>query len=109
VKAGGPSPEYRAALAQFPKGIAVPGDTYDVVRAKFKPAHGHDPGPDIATELATLGGVGGVWVSLKAKPAQPSDAAILFLHGWQSIPGGEKPPISNPTGMRFCRFASPGC
>ncbi|HEY8123761.1 MAG TPA: hypothetical protein VII78_20750, partial [Myxococcota bacterium] len=81
MRAGGPSPEYRAALAQFPKGIAVPGDTYDVVRAKFKPAHGHDPGPDIATEPATLGGVAGVWVSLRDKPAQPGDAAILFLHG----------------------------
>jgi len=76
-----PSAEYRAAFAQFPKGIAAPGDSYEVVRAKFKPAHGHDPGPDVACEPATLGGVGGVWVSLKAKPPRPSDPAILFLHG----------------------------
>jgi acetyl esterase/lipase len=76
-----PSPEYRAALAQFPKGIALPGDSYEVVRAKFKPAHGHDPGADIATEPATFGGVGGVWVSLRDKPASAGDPAILFLHG----------------------------
>ncbi len=77
----GPSPEFTAALASFPKGIAVPGDSYEVVRAKFKPAHGHDPGPDIATEPASFGGVSGVWVSLKAQPGKPGDPAILFLHG----------------------------
>jgi acetyl esterase/lipase len=76
-----PSPEYRAALAQFPKGIAVPGDSYEVVRAKFAPAHGHDPGPDIATTPGTLGGVGGVWVSEKGRDAGRGDPTILFLHG----------------------------
>ncbi len=74
-----PSPEFTAALAHFPKGIAIPGDSFGDVRRKFAPAHGHDPGPDIATESASLGGVGGVWVSQKAAPT--SDRAIFFLHG----------------------------
>jgi acetyl esterase/lipase len=76
-----PSAEFTAALASFPKGIAVPGDSYEVVRAKFKPAHGHDPGPDIATRVVSYGGVDGVWVSLKGKPQRPGDPVILFLHG----------------------------
>ena len=40
-----PSPEFVAALQHFPKDIAVPGDSYAVVRQKFEPAHGHDPTP----------------------------------------------------------------
>jgi acetyl esterase/lipase len=76
-----PSAEFTAALASFPKGIAVPGDTADVVRAKFKPAHGHDPGPDIAVEPARYGGVGGVWVSRRDAPARPDAGMLLFLHG----------------------------
>ena len=31
------SREYTAALEQFPKGIAVPGDGYQDVRRKFAP------------------------------------------------------------------------
>jgi monoterpene epsilon-lactone hydrolase len=77
----GASAEFAAALAHFPKGLASPSDTFEDVRRKFAPAHGHDPGADVACESATLGGVSGVWVSLKGKPAQPSDPAILFFHG----------------------------
>jgi len=73
-----PSREYLAALEQFPKGIAVPGDGYEEVRRKFAPAHGHDPGPDIAVEDASLGGVGGTWTAVKGEAA---DRVILFFHG----------------------------
>ncbi len=73
-----PSREYLAALEQFPKGIAVPGDGYEEVRRKFAPAHGHDPGPDIAVEDARLGGVGGTWTAVKGEAA---DRVILFFHG----------------------------
>ena len=48
-----PSPEFPAALAALSEGLAVPGDSYQDVRRKFAPAHGHDPGPDIAVEPAT--------------------------------------------------------
>ncbi|MBM4385491.1 MAG: alpha/beta hydrolase [Deltaproteobacteria bacterium] len=81
MKRAVPSAEFRAALANFPKGIAVPGDSHEVVRAKFKPAHGHDPGPDIAVEPASYGGVGGVWVSLKTKRHRDDEPVLLFLHG----------------------------
>jgi acetyl esterase/lipase len=74
-----PSAEFRAALAHFPKGLALPGDTHEDVRRKFGPAHGHHPGPDIAVEPATLGGVGGVWVAKKGEPA--ADRTIFFVHG----------------------------
>jgi acetyl esterase/lipase len=76
-----PSAEFKAALASFPKGIAVPGDSHEVVRAKFKPAHGHDPGPDIVVESASYGGVAGVWVSLKGKQHRDDEPVLLFLHG----------------------------
>src|SRR5215470_11017907 len=72
------SREYEAALEHFPKGIAIPGDTYEDVRRKFAPAHGHDPGPDIETREATLGGVGGVWTEQKG---ERTDRVILFFHG----------------------------
>jgi len=72
------SREYEAALEQFPKGIAIPGDTYEDVRRKFAPAHGHDPGPDIETAEATLGGVAGVWTAQKG---EKTDRVILFFHG----------------------------
>jgi acetyl esterase/lipase len=74
-----PSPQFLAALPHFPKDLAVPGDTHLDVRRKFGPAHGHDPGPDIAVEPATLGGVGGVWVAKKGEA--PSERVIFFLHG----------------------------
>ena len=74
-----PSPEFTAALAHFPKDIAVPGDSYQDVRRKFAPAHGHDPGPDIAVEPATVGGVSGVWVAKKGEPA--AERTIFFVHG----------------------------
>jgi acetyl esterase/lipase len=74
-----PSPEFVAALAHFPKDIAVPGDSYEVVRRKFGPAHGHDPGPDIVVEPARFGGVEGVWVARKEEPA-PAET-IFFVHG----------------------------
>jgi acetyl esterase/lipase len=74
-----PSPEFVAALAHFPKDLAVPGDSYEVVRQKFGPAHGHDPGPDIVVEPARFGGVEGVWVARKEEPA-PADT-IFFVHG----------------------------
>jgi acetyl esterase/lipase len=77
----GASAEFTAALAHFPKGLASPGDSYEDVRRKFAPAHGHDPGPDVACEEATVGGVPGVWVSLKEAAPAPSDPVILFLHG----------------------------
>jgi monoterpene epsilon-lactone hydrolase len=77
----GASPEFSAALAHFPKGLASPSDTYLDVRKKFAPAHGHPPGDDVACEAATLGGVRGTWVSLKAKPPAPKDPAIVFFHG----------------------------
>jgi acetyl esterase/lipase len=73
-----PSPEYLAGLESFPKGIAVPGDTYEDVRRKFAPAHGHDPGPDIATEEARYGGVPGVWTAQKG---EKPDRVIFFVHG----------------------------
>ncbi len=78
---GGASPEFRAALAHFPKGLASPSDTVADVRRKFAPAHGHPPGDDVVCADATLGGVGGTWVSLKSKPPAPSDPALLFFHG----------------------------
>lgn len=74
-----PSPEFVAALAHFPKDIAVPGDSYEVVRRKFEPAHGHDPGPDISVEPARFGEVDGVWVARKGEPA--SAQTIFFVHG----------------------------
>jgi acetyl esterase/lipase len=74
-----PSPEFMAALAHFPKDIAVPGDTYEDVRRKFGPAHGHDPGPDISVEPARVGGVSGVWVAKKGERA--SERVIFFVHG----------------------------
>jgi len=61
-----PSREFLAALEHFPKGLALPGDSYEDVRRKFAPAHGHDPGPDIAVEPARFGGVGGVWVDKRS-------------------------------------------
>jgi acetyl esterase/lipase len=81
MRRAGASPEFTAALAHFPKGLASPADTYQDVRRKFAPAHGHDPGPDIACEPGAVGGVRGVWVSLKGKAQQPSDPVILFFHG----------------------------
>ena len=72
------SREYHAALEQFPKGIAVPGDSFGDVRRKFAPAHGHDPGPDIAVEPASYGGVRGTWAAPKG---EPTDRVILFFHG----------------------------
>jgi epsilon-lactone hydrolase len=77
----GASAEFTAALAHFPKGLASPSDTFEDVRRKFAPAHGHDPGSDVACVPATLGGVRGVWVSPKSQPARASDPAILFFHG----------------------------
>ena len=50
-----PSREYLAALEQFPKGIAVPGDTHEDVRRKFAPAHGHDPGRTSRSKTRALG------------------------------------------------------
>lgn len=79
--AGGASAEFTAALAHFPKGLASPSDTFADVRRKFAPAHGHDPGADVVCDPAVLGGVRGVWVSPKGKPARASDPAILFFHG----------------------------
>jgi acetyl esterase/lipase len=79
VTRSAPSAEFTAALAHFPKGIALPGDTHEDVRRKFAPAHGHDPGPDILTQAATYNGVGGVWVS--RKDAAAPERVILFLHG----------------------------
>jgi acetyl esterase/lipase len=76
-----PSPEFRAALEHFPKGLAAPSDTFADVRRKFAPAHGHDPGEGVACEPATFGGVRGVWVR-KAGAPPPADApALVFLHG----------------------------
>jgi acetyl esterase/lipase len=74
-----PSAEFLAALAHFPKDLALPGDSYQDVRRKFGPAHGHDPGPDIAVEPARFGGVGGVWVA--RKEAAPSERVLFFVHG----------------------------
>jgi len=74
-----PSREFLAALEHFPKGLASPGDGFEDVRRKFAPAHGHDPGPDIAVEPAQAGGVGGVWVAKKGEPA--SDRTLFFVHG----------------------------
>lgn len=73
-----PSPEYLAALEQFPKGIAVPGDSAEDVRRKFAPAHGHDPGPDIAVRDASYGGVRGTWAEPKGEAV---DRVIVFFHG----------------------------
>ena len=72
------SREYAAALEVFPKGIAVPGDSYEDVRRKFAPAHGHDPGPDIAVEEASYGGISGVWTAQKG---ERTDRVIFFVHG----------------------------
>jgi acetyl esterase/lipase len=74
-----PSREFQAALAHFPKDIAVPGDTFEDVRRKFAPAHGHDPGPDVSVEPATAGGVGGVWVAPKG--AEAPERTLFFVHG----------------------------
>ena len=74
-----PSPEFTAALKHFPKDIAVPGDSYEDVRRKFAPAHGHDPGPDIAVEPASAGGVAGVWVAKKGELTP--ERTIFFVHG----------------------------
>jgi acetyl esterase/lipase len=92
------SREYQAALELFPKGLAIPGDTHEDVRRKFAPAHGHDPGPDIAVEEGRYGGVFGVWTAQKGEAAQGREAAaqrggaersagpredrvIFFVHG----------------------------
>jgi acetyl esterase/lipase len=72
------SREFHAALEQFPKGLAVPGDTYEEVRRKFAPAHGHDPGPDVAVEEARYGGVSGVWVG---KKGEAPERVLFFVHG----------------------------
>jgi monoterpene epsilon-lactone hydrolase len=74
-----PSREFLAALAHFPKDLAVPGDTHEDVRRKFAPAHGHDPGPDIEVSPARAGGVSGVWVAKKGEPA--SERTLFFVHG----------------------------
>ncbi len=74
-----PSAEFTRALAHFPKGLAHPSDSFEDVRRKFAPAHGHDPGPDIATEPARYGGVEGVWVSRKGEP--DTGRVLFFLHG----------------------------
>jgi acetyl esterase/lipase len=74
-----PSREFLAALAHFPKDLAVPGDTHEDVRRKFAPAHGHDPGPDIEVTSARPGGVDGVWVAKKGEPA--SAHTLFFVHG----------------------------
>jgi acetyl esterase/lipase len=81
MRGGGASPEFRAALAHFPKGLASPSDTFEDVRRKFAPAHGHDPGPDVACEPAELGGVRGVWVWRKSAPPRADDPALVFFHG----------------------------
>src|SRR5262249_22764815 len=70
--------EYVAALEHFPKGIAVPGDTFEDVRRKFAPAHGHDPGPDIEVQEQAYGGVPGVWTAQKGEQTR---RAIFFVHG----------------------------
>ena len=74
-----PSKEFLAALKFFPTDLAVSGDTHLDVRRKFAPAHGHDPGPDIAVEPATVGGVAGVWVAKRGEP--DSGRTIFFVHG----------------------------
>ncbi len=74
-----PSPEFLAALQHFPKGIALAGDSYEDVRRKFAPAHGHDPGPDVVVTHAFAGGVPGVWVARKGEHL--SERVIFFLHG----------------------------
>jgi acetyl esterase/lipase len=78
---GGASPEFAAALAHFPRGLACPGDTFEDVRRKFAPAHGHDPGADVACEPAQLGGVPGVWVRLASAQPRADAPALLFFHG----------------------------
>src|SRR3972149_3977428 len=72
------SREYAAALEQFPKGIAVPGDSVEDVRRKFAPAHGHDPGPDITVGDASYAGLRGTWA---ARKGEATDRVILFFHG----------------------------
>src|SRR5688572_5145283 len=72
-----PSREFLAALAHFPKDLAVAGDTHEDVRRKFAPAHG--PGPDIAVTPARAGGVEGVWVAKKGEPAP--ERTLFFVHG----------------------------
>jgi len=74
-----PSPEFTQALAHFPHDLAVPGDDFETVRARFAPAHGHDPGDDIAVTKATEPGVAGLWVTPEAAAA--SDRVLFFLHG----------------------------
>ena len=76
---GMPSREFLAALAHFPKDLAVVGDTVEDVRRKFAPAHGHDPGPDIDVAAASAGGVPGVWVATKGEPAPAR--TLFFVHG----------------------------
>ncbi len=74
-----PSPEFEAALQHFPKDIAVPGDDFRTVRAKFEPAHGHDPGDDVLVEAADYGAVKSLWVIPKA--CADTKRAVFFLHG----------------------------
>jgi acetyl esterase/lipase len=74
-----PSREFVTALEYFPKDLAAPTDTFEDVRRKFAPAHGHDPGPDVACEPATIGGVGGVWVARKGEPTPAQ--TLFFVHG----------------------------
>ncbi|MBW2418856.1 MAG: alpha/beta hydrolase [Deltaproteobacteria bacterium] len=74
-----PSPEFEAALQHFPKDIAVPGDDFQTVRAKFEPAHGHDPGDDVSVEEALFEGVKGLWVT--PKTCADTKRSVFFLHG----------------------------
>jgi acetyl esterase/lipase len=74
-----PSPEFEAALQHFPKDIAVPGDDFETVRAKFGPAHGHDPGDDVSVAAVEYGGIESLWVTPKACP--DTQRSVFFLHG----------------------------
>lgn len=74
-----PSPEFEAALQHFPKDIAVPGDDFETVRAKFGPAHGHDPGEDVSVASVEYGGVESLWVTPKA--CADTRRSVFFLHG----------------------------
>ena len=38
------SKEFDQALTFLPRDTAVPGDTFEQVREKFAPLHGHPPG-----------------------------------------------------------------
>lgn len=74
-----PSEEFEQALTFLPRDTAVPGDTFEDVRVKFAPLHGHPPGNDVVCQPGSYGGVDGTWV--RPKGGGSDRCALVFFHG----------------------------